>query len=225
MQSVAEHHPAADRFCVLVARDTQQTDSLRDEFTTIPIASLGLPGGDNFLFQHDSPALASVVQPWIFEHVFSRGYDTAVFIAPQILICQPLREAFCLLDTTADVVLTRCPDHALSFPTACLLSATRAPAPILRSAAVCPRATFRGSCPNCGGDIRLIAFRLLSECETIPGLRTLGNLRLLRTSCPRTRADPEDSDPPRRTAPTASAFTCPRHAPDSSSGKRSRKCH
>ena len=66
---------------------------------------------------------------------------------------------------------------------------------------------FSLACLTCGGDIRLIAFRLLSECETIPGLRTLGNLRLLRTSCPRTRADPEDSDTPRRTARTASAFS------------------
>ena len=56
---------------------------------------------------------------------------------------------------------------------------------------------FPLACPTCGGDIRLIAFRLLSECETIPGLRTLGNPRLLRTSCPRTGADPEDSDTPR----------------------------
>ena len=32
---------------------------------------------------------------------------------------------------------------------------------------------FPLECPNCGGDIRLIAFRLLYECETIPGLRTL----------------------------------------------------
>ncbi len=66
---------------------------------------------------------------------------------------------------------------------------------------------FPLACPTCSGDIRLIAFRLLSECETIPGLRTLGNLRLLRTSCPRTSADPEDSDTPRRTARTASAFS------------------
>jgi hypothetical protein len=57
------------------------------------------------------------------------------------------------------------------------------------------REEFPLECPACGGDIRLIAFRLLSECETIPGLRTLGNLRLLRTSCPRTGADPEDSHP------------------------------
>ena len=66
---------------------------------------------------------------------------------------------------------------------------------------------FSLACLTCGGDIRLIAFRLPSECETIPGLRTLGNLRLLRTSCPRTRADPEDSAPPWRTARTASAFS------------------
>lgn len=43
---------------------------------------------------------------------------------------------------------------------------------------------FPLECPGCGGDIRLIAFKLLHECETILGLRTLGNLQLLRTSCP-----------------------------------------
>ena len=51
---------------------------------------------------------------------------------------------------------------------------------------------FPFACPSCGGDIRLIAFKLFYQCETIPGLRTVGNLRLLRTSCPRSGADPED---------------------------------
>ena len=37
----------------------------------------------------------------------------------------------------------------------------------------------------CDGDIRPIAFRLRYACETIPGLRTRGSLRLLRTSCVR----------------------------------------
>jgi len=68
---------------------------------------------------------------------------------------------------------------------------------------------FPLECPACGGDIRLIAFKLLFECETIPGLRTLGNLRLLQTSCPRARADPEDFDAPRRTARTSASVTCP----------------
>jgi hypothetical protein len=59
---------------------------------------------------------------------------------------------------------------------------------------------FPLECPNCGGDIRLIAFRLFYQCETIPGLRTVGNLRLLRTSCPRSGADPENLHASWRTA-------------------------
>jgi len=66
---------------------------------------------------------------------------------------------------------------------------------------------FPLQCPGCGGDIRLIAFRLLYECKTIPGLRTLRNLRLLRTPCPRAGATPQDSDTPRRTARAATALT------------------
>ena len=62
---------------------------------------------------------------------------------------------------------------------------------------------FPLQCPSCGGDIRLIAFRLFYQCETIPGLRTVGNLRLLRTSCPRSGADPEDPDASWRTARAA----------------------
>ena len=64
---------------------------------------------------------------------------------------------------------------------------------------------FPLACPGCGGDIRLIAFRLFYQCETIPGLRTVGNLRLRRTSCPRARADPEDPDTLGRTARAAAA--------------------
>ena len=59
---------------------------------------------------------------------------------------------------------------------------------------------FPPECPACGGDIRLIAFNLFYQCETIPGLRTVCNLRLLRTSCPRAGADPENPHARGRTA-------------------------
>jgi hypothetical protein len=71
---------------------------------------------------------------------------------------------------------------------------------------------FPLECPACGGDIRLIGFRLLFECETIPGLRTLGNLWLLRTSCPRAGADPKDPHAPGRTTRTAADLARPRPA-------------
>jgi hypothetical protein len=66
---------------------------------------------------------------------------------------------------------------------------------------------FPLECPNCGGDIRHIAFRLFYECETIPGLRTVGNLRLLRTSCPRSGADPENPHALGRTARATSRLS------------------
>jgi hypothetical protein len=71
---------------------------------------------------------------------------------------------------------------------------------------------FPLQCPGCGGDIRLIAFRLFYQCETIPGLRTVGNLRLLRTSCPRSGADPENPHESRRTARASARLARPRPA-------------
>ena len=71
---------------------------------------------------------------------------------------------------------------------------------------------FPLQCPACGGDIRPIPFRLLSECETIPGLRTRGTLWLLRTSCPKAGPDPEDSHTPWRTARATVCLSRPRAA-------------
>jgi len=58
---------------------------------------------------------------------------------------------------------------------------------------------------SAAADIRLIAFRLFYQCETIPGLRTVGNLRLLRSSCPRAGADPENPYASWRTARAATS--------------------
>lgn len=106
MRSVATHHPEADRFCVLLARDPRQADTLREEFTVIPVPSLGLPDGDDFLFQYGPLELGAAVKPWVFEHLFSRGYDTVVFIDADVRLYRPLVEAYDLLNTSADVVLT-----------------------------------------------------------------------------------------------------------------------
>ena len=56
------------------------------------------------------------------------------------------------------------------------------------------------ACPACGGDIRQIALRLVSECETVLGFHFLGNLRSRRTSCARAGADLKDPHALVRTA-------------------------
>jgi len=53
MQSVAQHQPEADRFCVLVDRDLQPVQALTHEFSHLELKQLGLPNGDDFLFQYN----------------------------------------------------------------------------------------------------------------------------------------------------------------------------
>lgn len=105
LRDAAEHHPEADRACVVVARDTREADRLHDGFAIVPVAELGLPDGEDLLFAHDMPELAVALQPWIPEYFFSRGYDGVVFLAPRIRIMRPLRDAFRLLETSAEAVV------------------------------------------------------------------------------------------------------------------------
>jgi hypothetical protein len=67
---------------------------------------------------------------------------------------------------------------------------------------------FPLECPGCGGDIRLIAFRLLSECETIPGalLATSGCCGL---PVREPGADPEGPHASGRTARASASLSCP----------------
>lgn len=105
LRAVARHHPEADRACVVVARDFHEADRLRDEFAIVPVAALGLPDGDDLLFQHDLPELCAAAQPWIFEYFFSRGYEVVLFVTPHVRLERPLHEALSLLETSADVVV------------------------------------------------------------------------------------------------------------------------
>ena len=68
------------------------------------------------------------------------------------------------------------------------------------------------SARSAGGGIRLIAFRPLDACEPIPGLLTLGNLRLMQPSWPRSGAHPEDPRDTGRTARTSASLSRSRPA-------------
>jgi glycosyltransferase involved in cell wall biosynthesis len=105
LQAAATHHPEADRACVAIARDLQEANRLGDEFVVIPVATLDVPDALDLLFRYDSAELPTALLPWMFEHVFSWGYEAVVFLAPHLRLERPLREALSLLETSADVVL------------------------------------------------------------------------------------------------------------------------
>ncbi|MDD4959399.1 MAG: glycosyltransferase [Gallionella sp.] len=106
MQSVAQHHPEADRFCVLVDRDLSHVKALSQEFFHLELGQLGLPEGDNFLFQYNVLELNTAVKPWALAHLLERGYQKVIYIDPDIVLYRPLVEVMALLAAGASLVLT-----------------------------------------------------------------------------------------------------------------------
>lgn len=106
MQSVAIHHPEADRFCVIVDRDEAPAGRLSSEFHAVRLAELALPGGDDFLFQYTILELNTAVKPWAMKRLMDLGYDQIVYLDPDIRLYAPLAEAIELLRTGSSIVLT-----------------------------------------------------------------------------------------------------------------------
>ncbi|WP_422996932.1 glycosyltransferase family 4 protein [Undibacterium sp. Di24W] len=106
MQSVAKHHPNADRYCVIVDTDLSYASELKEEFTTLTLPQLNLPFGDEFTFQYTILELNTAVKPWALEHLLDAGYDQVLYIDPDIYLYNPLTEVNDLLSAGASIVLT-----------------------------------------------------------------------------------------------------------------------
>lgn len=113
MHSVALHHPAAQRFCVIVDRDMGPGLALAAEFDAIALSALKLPHGDEFYFQYTILELNTAVKPWALEYLLDQGHAQVFYIDPDIFLYQPLAEVDALLDGGAALVLT---PHLLAPP-------------------------------------------------------------------------------------------------------------
>jgi len=106
MQSVARHHPDADRYCVIVDRDLSHATALAAEFKLLRLDQLNLPDGDDFFFQYNVLELNTAVKPWALEHLLRCGYQNVLYIDPDIELYRPLNEVFGPLASGTDLVLT-----------------------------------------------------------------------------------------------------------------------
>lgn len=88
MASLERHHPEWERF-VLMAGDAPAID---ENFTTVPLAALSLPHARQFTFRYTLLELNTAVKPWMFEHLFARGYDRVLYFDPDIQLFSTLQE-------------------------------------------------------------------------------------------------------------------------------------
>lgn len=111
LKSVAEHHPEADRFCVIVDRDMAPSASLSEEFSAMELDELGIPDLIPFVFKYSVLELNTAVKPWAMETLLKRGYDAVIYIDPDISLYHPMHEVMSALSGDADIVVT---PHLLS---------------------------------------------------------------------------------------------------------------
>jgi glycosyltransferase involved in cell wall biosynthesis len=91
MASVERHHPEWDRFVLLVG-DAGGSNRDDESFTTVSLEDLPLPNRRQFCFRYSILELNTAVKPWMFAHLFGRGYDRVVYIDPDVVIYSPLVE-------------------------------------------------------------------------------------------------------------------------------------
>lgn len=99
MASLRRQHPEWDRFVLIVGDASSPPDEL---FVAVPLDALALPNARQFQFRYTLLELNTAVKPWMFEHVFARGYDRVVYFDPDVFLYSSLDE----LDPDAFLTLT-----------------------------------------------------------------------------------------------------------------------
>ncbi|MBI2212963.1 MAG: glycosyltransferase [Acidobacteria bacterium] len=92
MASAKRHQPDWDRFVLFVDSGSDFTLPAGEPFTAVPLADLALPNRQQFCFKYTILELNTAVKPWMFEHLFAKGYDRVVYLDPDIAIFSPLVE-------------------------------------------------------------------------------------------------------------------------------------
>lgn len=91
MASAVRHQPGWDRHVLFV--DSADVPRLDDEpFEAVSLRALALPSPRQFCFKYNILELNTAVKPWMFEHLFAKGYDRVVYLDPDIQIYSPLVE-------------------------------------------------------------------------------------------------------------------------------------
>ncbi len=110
MASAEKHHPEWDRFVLLVG-ETSASEPDAESFTTVRVETLPLPQPRRFYFRYTVLELNTAVKPWMFAHLFERGYDRVIYLDPDIVLYSPLFEIDAL---PAETFLTLTP-HLTGF--------------------------------------------------------------------------------------------------------------
>lgn len=103
MASLRDAHPDWDRFVLVVGGTASNAGD--EAFIEVPLEALPLTDARKFCFRYTLLELNTAVKPWMFEHLFGRGYDRVLYFDPDIAVYSALAE----LEDSAETFLTLTP--------------------------------------------------------------------------------------------------------------------
>jgi glycosyltransferase involved in cell wall biosynthesis len=98
MASIQREHPEWERFVLLVGGDAGEVEEAG--FTTVPLDALELPDARGFCFRYTILELNTAVKPWMFAHLFDRGFDRVIYFDPDIALFSRLEELDALAESS-----------------------------------------------------------------------------------------------------------------------------
>ena len=108
MESVKVHEPGNDRY-VLVVDDPVASEARDDShlYSLITLDQLDLPAPSQFLFRYNVLEANTAVKPWSLEYLSGTlGYDSVIYLDPDIYLYRPLSHVHQRLRSGAALVLT-----------------------------------------------------------------------------------------------------------------------
>ena len=107
LNSLAEHEPTIDRFLILADKFNAPADLYPSNSEVICVEDLKIPDFDQFAFRYDIMEFNTAIKPFAALALLQeRGYDSVIYLDPDIEVFAPLKAVIYALEAGASVVLT-----------------------------------------------------------------------------------------------------------------------
>jgi glycosyltransferase involved in cell wall biosynthesis len=107
LNSLGQHEPTIDRYLILADKKVAPADLYPDNASIVCVEDLLIPEFDKFAFRYDIMEFNTAIKPFAALHLLEAlGYDSVIYLDPDIEVFAPLNAITHALEEGASVVLT-----------------------------------------------------------------------------------------------------------------------
>lgn len=106
VNSSVSAHPNADHFLCLADIKVETTGFYPEKCQILEASKLGIPDFPGFAFRYDIMEMNTAAKPYMFLHLFEKGYDRVIYFDPDIKVYREITPVFDAMDAGARAVFT-----------------------------------------------------------------------------------------------------------------------